>query len=202
MESPAAESRELVSDPKSFLKALARLHQNNDAILFWNVDDTFRILLRNDPVETDSYTFDLSILCDDDASEGWLQKLLQTDHDGYFEEDGVFTFETISVSTESDGSSDDTKHAMEQVNALWRYRVCPCKKYLIKDAEHICTFCEMTMTEADTVEEFCPICHDTAIRKHMIQQACCSQFMHNACLETWVSKTSDVPARCPMCRGV
>lgn len=197
--SDAAAAVVLVSDGSALLSALVRLHAHNDAIIFWNAEESFKILLRNDPVDLETYSFDLSILCEEDADDS-VNKLLQTEHDGYFDEPGVFTFETISVSSSSRADSEDVRHAMNRINELWAYKICPCGAYLIKDEGSMCNFCEMTLTPADREVHFCPICHENSIQKHMTRQDCCSQYIHTTCLDTWYAK-SDSSGVCPLCRG-
>lgn len=190
----------LVSDGAALLSALVRLHAHNDAIIFWNADESFKILMRNDPVDSETYAFDLSILCEEDADDP-VNKLLQTEHDGYFDEPGVFTFETLSVSSSSGADADDVRHAMSRINELWAYKICPCGSYLIKDGGSLCNFCDMTMTPADREVHFCPICHENSIRKHMTRQDCCSQYIHTSCLNTWYAKSGSSGGACPLCRG-
>jgi hypothetical protein len=195
-----APATQLVCDGSALLSTLVRLHAHNDAIIFWNAEESFKILLRNDPVDLETYAFDLSILCEEDADDP-LNKMLQTEHDGFFDEPGVFTFETTTVSQSSTADSDDVRTAMTRINDIWAYKICMCGSYLIKDDGSMCNFCAMTLTPADREVHFCPICHENSIRKHMTRQDCCSQYIHTSCLNTWYAKGDPSSAMCPLCRG-
>ena len=194
----------LVRDAGSLVSTCQRLSVSNDAVVFWNVDNQFKIMLRNDPVDHETLGFDISILTgeDDDDVED-LSTVLALEHDGYFDEPGMFVLETLSFPRDAAPDHPEVLKAMNAINRIYGYRLCPCSAYLIKDSletsASICAFCQLTATAAELEPVFCPICQDSTIRKHMTVQACCSQALHRSCLDTWLAKSDCT--RCPLCRG-
>ena len=195
----------LVKDARSLISTCQRLSVSNDAVVFWNVDNQFKIMLRNDPIDQDTCGFDISIMTgDDDDDVEDLSTVLSLEHDGYFDDEpGMFVLETMSFARDAAPEDASVVKAMETINRIYGYRLCPCRSYLIKDSLNydttICTFCQLTATAAELEPVFCPICQDSTIRKHMTVQACCNQELHRSCLETWLAKSDCT--RCPLCRG-
>jgi hypothetical protein len=201
----AAETRpgeSMISDPLSLLAVLQRLHASNDAVVFWNREETFKILVRNDPTDDDTCTFELAILCDEDEPDGArMHKCLQLEHDGFFDEPGVFSVETLSVRRDASASDSDLLHAVSVINDVYEYTVCKCGRYLIKDAQflcepHMCLHCQLTSRTGDKDVDFCPICQEKSFARHMETTPCCKQRLHKACADVWREKNS----LCPLCR--
>ena len=210
--SPAPMTNVLVKDAKSLLGAMRRLHVANDAIMFWNTDETFKILLRNDPegdISQDGMTWDLSIVWDDDDDDDdHLTRVMELEHDGFLEEPGTFVVDSGSIASmaaafeDPDGNADLAK-ARETINRVHAYTICPCAKYLIKDEDQrTCVFCHLTASPEDMQHHFCAICQSDGTRRHMVQQACCKQYLHRTCLASWASKgpSSTTALACPLCR--
>jgi hypothetical protein len=194
----------LISDPLSLLAVLQRLQSSNDAVVFWNREETFKILVRNDPTDDDTCTVELAILCDEDEPDGArMLKCLQLEHDGYFDEPGVFSVETMSVRRDATASDPDLLRAVSMINDVYEYVVCKCARYLIKDAQflvgepHLCLHCQLTARTGDTDVDFCPICQEKSFARHMETTPCCKQRLHKACADVWREKNS----LCPLCRG-
>lgn len=183
---------------------MQRLHASNDAVVFWNREETFKILIRNDPTDDDTCTVELAILCDEDEPDGArMLKCLQLEHDGYFDEPGVFSVETLSVRRDATASDSDLLRAVSMINDVYEYVVCKCARYLIKDAHflssepHLCLHCQLTARTGDKDVDFCPICQEKSFARHMETTACCKQRLHKACADVWREKNS----LCPLCRG-
>ena len=193
----------LVKDARSLISTCQRLSVSNDAVVFWNVDNQFKLMLRNDPIDQDTCGFDISIMTGEDDDVEDLSSVLALEHDGYFDEPGMFVLETMSFPRDAAPEHADVVKAMDTINRIFGYRLCPCGSYLIKDSldtnATICTFCQLTATAAELEPVFCPICQDSTIRKHMTVQTCCNQALHRSCLETWLAKSDCT--RCPLCRG-
>lgn len=204
----AAGTEALVKDAKSLLACLLRMHASNEAVVFWNASREFKMMLRNDPVEPGVVAFDLCIVPDDDSddegdSEGGdpLRQVLELEHDGY-DEDGMFVVEARSFPMDDLVARpyllDDV---LGRINAVWRYAVCKCNRYLIKDGAPTCLFCQLTHdVVADAAEHVCAICLERSPARHMVKQACCAQLLHARCLAVWTSSAGQ-HARCPLCRG-
>lgn len=186
----------LVSDAESMYTTLQRLHLINDGVLFWNEQRSLKLLLRNDPVDPDTVSCELAIMADDDDDE--LEKILELlTSDGYTDEPGVFVLDSWTFRA-AEFDVEDARKVMSAVNDAYQYRICPCRKYIIKDEPLICTFCQMTRTAEDKQTHFCSICRDDGMRMHMQCQACCKQFLHKHCLAKWEEQSGD--ERCPLCR--
>lgn len=198
-----ADPEELVRDAASLISTCRRLSVSNDAIAFWNIDHKFKLMLRNDPIDHDTCGFDISILSGEDDDVEDLSNVLALEHDGYYDEPGMFVLETLSFPRDAAPDHPEVVKAKDVINRIYGYRLCPCGSYMIKDSQDtnatICAFCQLTSTSADMEPVFCPICQDSTIRKHMTVQACCNQALHRTCLETWLAKSDST--RCPLCRG-
>ncbi len=185
----------LISDPEAMAATLRRLHVLNDAVTFWNEQRSFKLMVRNDPVDAETLACELVMIVDeDDEAMGDLMSLMS---DGYLEEPGTFVLDTWSFPFETFSSKDADKVA-KAVNSAYLYRVCPCGKYLIKDEGGVCLYCQMTATADDRAVHFCPICCEEGRAMHMTQMPCCSNRLHTHCLATWHHKSGD--ERCPLCR--
>lgn len=201
---------DLVQDPKALLGVMARLHATNDALIVWNCDQTFKILVRNDPTADDgpggdSYSVEIAILCDEDEPAGErMAQCLELEHDGFMDEPGVFAIDTVTVRRDADYVDGDLARAAKLLNEVHKYAVCACGKYLIKDADLIageaklCLACQLTARPGDLDLDFCPICMEKAFRRHMTATKCCAQNLHASCLDVWRAKH----ASCPLCRHV
>ena len=213
----------MIQDARALLGALRRLQTANDAVIFWNAEGSFKLMLRNDASEAletdpDSMGWDLSIVWDedeedDDANTNSMRdvgKVLQLEPDGFLDEPGTFIVDSgsldLAAASEALGSSDcggcceDLRKVMAAVNKLHACTVCPCGKYLIKDAEASCIVCHMTSAPGDVRSHFCAICQCDGARRHMAQQPCCGQYLHVRCLSGWTGSWAGTPV-CPLCRA-
>lgn len=186
----------LVSDPHSMLTTIKRLHAINDGVTFWNEEKSFKLLLRNDPHDADTLACELCILTDDDDEV--MARVLDLSTDGYVDEPGVFVLDSWSFEARYFGKEEAGK-VMSALNAAYWSKVCPCASYLIKDDALVCVFCQMTLTQADRHPEYCSICCENGVRRHMKRRPCCSHYLHAACLATWKLTSGD--ERCPLCRA-
>lgn len=187
----------LVNDPVAMLATLKRLHVLNDGVLFWNEQRSFKLMLRNDPVDPESVACELAIVVDED-DEGMMRVLEMMTNDGYMDEPGTLVVESWCFAA-SDVGLEEAAKVQHAVNRVYSYRVCPCAKYLIKDDAGVCLFCQMTASADNSSWHFCPICCEEGREMHMTLQPCCGQHLHARCMETWVHKSGD--DRCPLCRA-
>lgn len=204
---------DLIRDARSALAALQRMRNINDAVTFWNADRTLKFMLRND---TDSYDMDndeddihtdLCIVVDEDDTTA--AKVMELEHDGYFDEPTMFVIESYSVSKD-DHTDTELLSLIKKLNEVHKYSVCPCGAYMIKDRASVCLYCELTAEPGAMNTEFCAICQDQGIAAHMCTQTCCTQSLHKACLSAWRDKQTAAGtagggggggATCPLCRA-
>lgn len=184
----------LVRHAPAMASVLRRIHNNNDAVVFYNEQGTFKLMLRNDPIDDDTLACELAIVTEE---EDGLARIFDFLNDGYVDEPNVYVMDSWSFPAKGFGTEDAAK-VMAAVNEAYLYRVCPCAKYLIKDDAPMCTFCDMTSTSEDRDSHFCSICCDDGLAMHMTTMPCCSQRLHQRCLDTWAAKSRD--DRCPLCR--
>ena len=199
-------SDDFIRDPEAVLSALRRMRNFNDAVSFFNADRTVKFMLRNDadaydldpePADAELHT-DLCIVVDEDDAA--IAKVMELEHDGYFEEPTMFVLESYSVSP-TDTADEELLDLIKKLNEVHKYRVCPCGGYMIKDQAALCLFCEMTAEPGATQLEFCAICQDDGIAAHMTTQTCCNQRLHKACLGAWTARqAAGGNATCPLCR--
>lgn len=185
----------LVKDADSMLATVRRLHVINDAVLFWNEQRSFKLMLRNDPMDAETISVELALVFDDDDED--MARIMELTNDGYIDEPGTFVLESWTFSSAEFGH-DEAARIMRAINDAFLYRVCACGSYLIRDDAQICVFCCMTRSAEDKAVHFCPICHEEGMRMHMDHMPCCGQHLHRACLAAWKSKSGD--DRCPLCR--
>lgn len=194
----------IVKDVKGLLACVTRMHLSNDALVFWNCSREFRLMLRNDPDEPGTLSFELCVVPGDeeDEEEGVpdVTRVLEMEYDGFHDE-GLFVVDSFSFQLdEAVRDPEILEAARSKINQAYSYVVCRCGAYFIKDAAKMCLFCQMSCDPAVAAEHFCAICHETSIEPHMVKQACCGQMLHRTCLARWERKGSD--ARCPLCRAV
>lgn len=199
-------SAPLVRDKGAMLGVLQRLHVMNDAVVFWNLDKTIKLMLRNDPVDHETMGWDLSIMCGDGDETQPVDAALDLEHDGYMDEPGLFVLDSGTLPFESGANDEAVAKVVSLVNRAYETVICPCGAYLIKDGADMCAFCQMTATPEDLRKEYCCICMDDGVAKHMATQPCCGQRLHRACLATWAAArrgddSGGAPASCPLCRA-
>lgn len=184
----------LVQHAESMASVMRRLHVANDALMFWNEQCSFKLMLRNDPVDPDTLACELALVTDEDSDGA---AMLEMCSDGYMDEPGTYVIDSWSFPLEGFGAEDAAK-VMHAVNDAYLIRACPCGRYLIKDDAPMCTFCDMISGPQQRAAHFCPICCDDGLAMHMQRMPCCQQRLHRHCMDAWKAKSGD--ARCPMCR--
>ena len=192
---PAAQGAVLVQDAANLLDTLCRLRTLNEAVMFYNHESSLKLLLRNDPVGADTLACDLCIVADEEDDH--LNRMLELHPDGYLEDPTTYVLESWSFDTDKVTPRDLDKVAAA-INGAFLLRICPCRRYLIKDDGLYCYYCQLSSTPADRQHHFCPICCEDGVRMHMTVTACCTQPLHRACLTTWHTKSG--ADRCPLCR--
>lgn len=196
-------SPDLVKDVRCLHACVQRLRNANDAVVFWNGSREFRIMLRNDPDDAATVSFEVCIVPDDDDTGQALKRVnrvLELEHDGVFD-DGDSTFVMEAYSLDADDLAKDPRlldKAMARLNEIYKFTICGCGAYFIKDAAPTCVFCQLTEDSISSAQHFCAICHDSSTSRHMRLQACCGQMLHTTCLATWEATSSS--KKCPLCR--
>lgn len=185
----------LVKDADSLLATVRRLHALNDVVIFWNEQRSFKLMLRNDPIDAETVSMELAMVFDDDDEV--MLRIVDLTNDGYVDEPGTFVLDSWT-SPAAEFGTDEAAKIMKAINDAYTWHVCRCGSYLIKDDAEICVFCCMTRSQADKAVHFCAICCEEGMRMHMDLQACCAQHLHRHCLATWRAKSGD--ERCPLCR--
>lgn len=189
---------ELVTDAGNFLATLRRMFTSNDILVFYNVDDTFQILVRPEITDDDAMEFEIGIVREDDDES--MKALFDMErHAGYVDEDKtMLVLETFGASMSLSKATDtEVQNAMGVVNRIYRYRQCQCGKYLIKDQCQMCFMCQMTLTKRETRPHFCCICQSEDMEKFMVSPACCKRMFHRSC---WDRMEKSGCKNCPTCR--
>jgi len=185
----------LVHNAAALAATLKRMHIVNECVIFWNEQRSFKLMLRNDPVDADTLACELALVFEE--GDDRMAELIDMTNDGYVDEPGTFVLESWSFPAAEFGI-DEAAKIMHAVNTAYLCRVCPCTKYLIKDDAVMCFFCQMTSTPDDTQTHFCSICCEDGLAMHMARQPCCGQHLHAQCAGTW--KATSGNERCPLCR--
>ena len=196
----------LIKEPSHFLSCLRRLHTYNDAVMFYNVDRTFKLMIRNDPdlADENAMACDISIVHDRDNedadyAEKWTE-ILSLEHDGYYDDDSTFVLESFQFAVDELPTSEAVTSAANKINDIYAMTVCPCQRYLIKDGHAtICTYCLLSSSTQGLRPCFCCVCQESTPQMHMNLQKCCDQYIHNKCLTTWYAKSDQ--RLCPLCRA-
>ena len=191
----------LISKPEALLHTLKRMRRCNDNVAF-RTRGGLRVMVRNDPedAEKNYLTFDVSVITEDEAPS--TVTAIKNEIDIMEEESGCVVIEEYSF---AEDDAEGLQTAVDFLNDVDRWTVCPCGEFLIKDAPaDMCYYCEMTAEDGGETL-FCPICHETGHVRWMVATSCCKQRLHRKCKETCVATESlrsdnDVP-RCPMCRS-
>ncbi len=184
------------------MRSLRRLKANNTAITFYNVDQSFKLMIRNDPSEEEDSAeiyIDACILNEvdsDEENEGWVN-LVNLEHEGALDDEGAFVMDSFTI-LDGDPDTTDLLQAIDRINQLYAMTICSCGEHFIKDGADMCIFCEMSCTPADLETTFCCICQTETMKKNTILKPCCQKRIHTRCLRTW-HKTSG-KTLCPLCR--
>ena len=180
----------LIANPRQLFGVLQVLHATNDFIKWWNRDRTLRFVLSSVALSPDRITFDLAVLTVDCHSI----ELVDNCFDSAESDPGRVSVEFWDY-RHADFTVADAERIAGRMNELYRHRLCPCGEYCIKDDAPECLFCTMTSSQSEPTV-FCAVCQDHGRRRHMRQQPCCKNFLHNAC----AAKAKRRSSSCPYCR--
>ena len=198
-------AKKFISDSAALLRTLKRLRSANDNVAY-RTSGGLRIMIRNDPdSETDvnktEIAFDVSVVIEDEPEE--IVKAIKNEIDIMEDDSGCIVIEDYSFQ-ETDAEA--LKSAVDFLNAVDSWTVCPCGEFLIKDAHvdtvpskaavSMCYYCECTRESTDTLDVQCPICHDHGSTRWMVKLPCCGQWMHRKCQQ---SALRLVENKCPLC---
>jgi hypothetical protein len=191
---------QFIRKPGSLLATLRRMRTCNDNVAY-RTTGGLRVMIRNDP-DSDSeedLSFDVSIVTEDETPA--IVKSIKNEIDIMEDDAGCIVIEEYSF---SDTDADSLQSAVDFLNAVDLWTVCPCGEYLIKDKIHnpaleMCYYCELT-NNGDLEDVFCPICHENGASRWMVTTSCCNQKMHKKCKETCIATDVLRDPRCPMCR--
>lgn len=194
----------LVNNPSALLALLTRLKTANDNVAF-RTTGGLRVMVRNDPeADADDFMFDVSVVVEDELP--CIVKAIKNEIDIMEDDAGVIVVEEYTFGR-SDGES--LKGAMDFLNVVNMWTVCPCGEYLVKDKYHdpesnMCYYCELTRGTAAEGQVYCPICMTDGYERWMVATECCKQKMHKRCRENCITtshlRNSDSP-KCPLCRA-
>ena len=195
--------KKFISDPAALLKTVKRLSKANDNVTY-RTSGGLRIMLRNEPDDEDgpdTIAFDVSVVIEDESPS--VEKAFRNEIDIMDDESGCIVIEEYSFAPDD---TESLQQAVDFLNQVDLWTVCPCGEYLIKDApEVMCYYCEMTVYSDDKEDPdiFCPICHESGHQRWMTTTPCCKQKMHKKCKATCVSSAELrlQEAQCPMCRA-
>lgn len=207
--SPEPSCPMLIKEPTHLTACLERLRKHNTGVIFYNCDETFKLLLRNDPTVLEGLIgAEICIVYGLDENgdpatpqDEVVQRVVQLDPDGYEDEEDTFVLGNFAFDADDvEGATD----AAARINDIFAMTICRCQRYFIKDrscqGNDLCPFCTMTSTKDDIARQFCCVCQEISAKMHMIKQPCCSQHIHTACLNKWHGTVGEI--QCPMCRIV
>ena len=197
----------MITSNASMQACVLRMHKatgSGAAFSVWNAAREFRVMLRNDPAESDAsaVTFEFGILaCEDESEEDnpddpdhIISRVLSLEMDGYWDE-GLFVVETYSFELDKlEKDASVLEDARTALNALLQWSVCGCGDHFVKDGCEECLACQL-MAKDDRCTTTCGLCYDQGPETHMHTQSCCGQLLHKRCL----SKCR-VASGCPFCR--
>lgn len=206
MPPPSSSGTRLVNNPSALLALLSRLKASNDNVAF-RTSGGLRVMIRNDPdSDVEDLMFDVSVIIEDESPS--IVKAVKNEVDIMEDDAGVIILEEYSF-PKSDG--DALKGAMDFLNALDAWTVCPCGEYLVKDkyldanAASMCYYCELTRgPTANDDDVYCPICMNDGCERWMVATECCKQKMHRRCREECIATShlrNNTP-ECPLCRSL
>ena len=206
---PTDKKKAFISDAAALLRTLKRLRDANDNVAY-RTSGGLRIMIRNDPEsETDvsgkELSFDVSVIIEDEPDE--IVKAIKNEIDIMEDDSGCIVIEDYSF---QDTDTESLQTAVDFLNAVDLWTVCPCGEFLIKDAHvgtalkaavSMCYYCECTRESNDTLEVQCPICHDHGSTRWMVKLPCCGQSMHRKCQQSCIASSSLrlVENKCPLC---
>lgn len=194
----------MISSNASMQACVLRMHKatgSGSAFCIWNAAREFRVMIRDDPTESDDATvaFEFGILAcedgdEDDDLDRIISRVLDLEMDGYWDE-GLFVVQTHAFEVDKlekdPGILEDARQAL---NSLLHWSVCGCGDHFVKDGCGECLACQL-MAKDDRDMTTCGICYDEGPETHMHKQACCGQLLHRRCLAK-----CRVAAGCPFCR--
>lgn len=181
---------------RAFRGTIRRIHNTNEALMFWNREATFKIMLRSDACTDEKVGIEVCAVLDDDR----LRQAFEMECSGYVDEDDVYVFDTFEFDAEVlERDEDVVRPAVDLVNAIFEFTLCQCDRRIIRDDTKLCLLCHLTSKDEDLVSVFCFVCFETGVKKHFTTLTCCNQAVHTRCLQQW--HTSNTQKRCPHCRS-
>lgn len=176
----------------SFKRVILRLCETRDTLSISNPAG-IRLLIRyNVSDESTDLAFDLCIFADE--SDEHVRRAVDNDMNVIDEDtDGVFVIDEFVL--DSTSPLERFADAIRLFRSLWRWRVCPCGDYFVKDADTqytICLRCDLLCGKNRDVLSTCPICCQQFDRLAAASLDCCGKVIDRRCFFRCKS--------CPFCR--
>lgn len=201
----------LITDPGALLRVLKRLHATDDgyAGFRFRTAGGLRVAIRNDSDSDDLrdetwLAFDVNIAVEEDEPPSVLKAIKNEIHVIADDTAGLYVIDEFEFDP---ADQESLTSAMDFINDVNMWTVCPCGDYFIKDRGDMCYFCDMSMRADENGEQiFCPICHDVGHVRWMVTTNCCKQKLHKKCKEACIvsedlrNRDGARCSRCPMCR--
>ena len=187
----------LIKSFAAFSAVVDFLVKNNEAVVFYNANKEFKIVLRNDPImegDGGSCGLEVGILIDEATknpialeTNGW------DDDDAFIIESAVFQQDVLSVDTTACEALGGIVNA---VNTLYDWTICRiCAEHFVKRNDHdLCIYCRMTSKAGDLDATFCAVCQESGSKMLFERLPCCGNQLHKHCWKKCVGK-------CPLCRS-
>jgi hypothetical protein len=191
---------EIVSDHTAVWNVLKRLHASDDSFMFSNINDEFKIVIRNiliDPEDVGHF-MNVAVLIRT-SEDNILTECLDNVADamGWEDQDkSGFVFSEYEFDRRI-SNEEDLKEFSDLVNKIYKTTICPCANHLIFDGGEMCYFCEFTSTQEKLSTFDCPICMEICYEIHSATMPCCRAKMHKRCDIEWYKKGNKA---CAMCR--
>ena len=186
----------MISCPKRLWGAVERIHKNDTGVVFPNANESFQILIRNNPEGGAGHFAMIDVCIPNDEDDDMLARCLETYVGGVGFDGDEFIVHTFEFDTRKP-SAEELAECMKRINELHATTICNCGKRFITDGKEMCLFCDLTATEEMLAETECPICLQTCLHMHSRTMACCNKKIHILCDANWYTKGNK---KCPMCR--
>lgn len=190
-----ADEDPLVPSPWNLLEVLRTMGPHDHTLTMWNRSREFKVRMRLDVDEKDSYDIDMGLIHSPPLDEDTLvERALAMERDQYLDDD-LFVVEEHSIpkNPPPDETHPTLVEAWKSLVGMLDWELCGCGEGFIKTQGHVgCLVCMLT-TPRNSTPVMCGVCHSTSLKPQTSKMGCCGQTIHKKCM--WKC------TRCPFCRA-
>jgi hypothetical protein len=190
----------MISHTERLWSAMERIYEANSGVAFKNIDDSFKILVRNDPEGSAGHFMAIEVAIIVEPDDDILMECVNNyvNAAGFDSpEEQEFIINTFEFD-KRDPDAEDLEEFMKFLNDLQQTIICSCGKRFITDGKDMCVFCDLIATPEKLQTFECPVCLEQCKELHSHTMKCCNHKIHLLCDVNWYKKGNK---KCALCRA-